>query len=76
MYYSVWRNNFIFQDWEEYEPEYQTLNLGNNCYVEVEKVGKNVGQICGLKSTNPNNYLNANLRPGKRIKYDFMIDEN
>ena len=68
MHYSIFRNSFVFEKWDQFQPKYETINYKENCFLEVEKTGGNQRTINRINSTNPSDYLNTNIYPGQKIK--------
>ena len=63
MYYSVMSSDFIFKDWDDFNPEVEYIKK-DNLYLKVEKLGEEQKQIQGIVSTDPADYLKQELNPG------------
>ena len=63
MYYSVLRSEYIFKDWEQFEPQVEIVKK-DNIYISVEKKNDEKKQVLGISSTDPADYLKQDYQPG------------
>jgi hypothetical protein len=67
--YSIFTQEFIFEGWDEFEPEYKEIKVSSGVYVLVEQYSNEELKIVQLISSNPQDYLREELSPGKIFKY-------
>ncbi len=67
-YYSIYGNDFIFEDWDEFKPEYETILLNDGVFVTVEKTTDNRMRLTGIHSTDPQDYLKNSFNPGTELE--------
>ncbi|MFW6381760.1 MAG: YlzJ-like family protein [Bacillota bacterium] len=69
----MFQNEFIFADWEEFEPEYETITLGSNLKLLVERIDNKADmRVVRVLSTNPRDFLNSRYQPGFVLKYSLQ----
>ena len=71
--YSIFHNDFIFENWDNFEPEYETIEYKNGIKLKIERINEQQAQIKQIISSNPQHYLNKKIYPGKQIKTKLDI---
>jgi len=71
--YSIFRNKFIFKDWEQFEPEYEIIELENGLKLQVENIEGQKYKVNQVISTDPKNYLNNQIAPGSILKMGIHL---
>lgn len=66
--YSVIPTEVIFQGMEQYNPQYEEIEL-HGVSMQVERISNNEARIVRLYSVNPQDFLNPALTPGTLIVY-------
>ena len=66
--YSVIDPDFVFEGWDDYEPEYKEIKLSDSVNMIVEDINKEEVKIVKLISSDPQDYLNDEYSPGSIIK--------
>lgn len=69
--YSIYSSNYVFSEWENFKPEYREIQLNNNLSLIVEKDNDNY-KVIRIISSDPNDYLNTNIAPGKIYNFFNM----
>ncbi|MFW5998755.1 MAG: YlzJ-like family protein [Halanaerobiaceae bacterium] len=62
--YSIYERDFVFQNWEKFEPEYEIIDILPDLKIQVERINSKQVKLIQIISNNPNYYLNKNLTPG------------
>jgi uncharacterized Fe-S radical SAM superfamily protein PflX len=70
--YSVIPTEVIFQGMEQYNPQYEVIEL-QGVSMQVERISYNEARIVRLYSLNPQDFLNPELSPGTLIVYGPTI---
>jgi hypothetical protein len=70
--YSVIPAEVIFQGMEQYNPQYEVIEL-QGVSMQVERISNNEARIVRLYSVNPQDFLNPELSPGTLITYGPTI---
>ncbi|MGM0409604.1 MAG: YlzJ-like family protein [Bacillota bacterium] len=70
--YSIYSSSYIFSEWENFNPEYKEIQLNDNLSLIVEKNNDNY-KVIRIISSNPNDYLNSSIAPGKSYNF-FNMD--
>ncbi|MFW5998648.1 MAG: YlzJ-like family protein [Bacillota bacterium] len=66
--YSVYENDFVFKNWEEYQPEYEIIDVLPDLKVQVERINENEVKMVQVISSNHHYFLHKNLTPGSILK--------
>ncbi len=66
--YSIYENSFVFADWDNFEPELETVELPSSGKLIVERISDNKVQIIKLISSNPSDFLKKEFQPGAVLK--------
>ena len=62
--YSVFCNDYVFEDWENFSPEYEIIELKSHLKIQIERIANNQVRVIRIFSTNPRDYLRTDLFPG------------
>lgn len=60
--------DIVLQGIEDYQPSYSEVEIAG-VKMLVEQTGLDQGRIVRILSTNPEDYLNSSLQPGRIIKF-------
>lgn len=70
--YSVIDPQFVFQGWDDYEPEYKEVQISDSVSMIVEDINEDEAKIVKLISSDPQDFLNQDYAPGSIVKKDVM----
>ncbi|MFW6034854.1 MAG: YlzJ-like family protein [Halothermotrichaceae bacterium] len=71
--YSIYPASMIFQDWDDFEPEYEEINLNDGTTLMIERIDKKQVKIIQVINSDPQKYLTPALTPGSIIKTSLKI---
>ncbi len=71
--YSIYENDLIFENWEDFEPKYKIMKLSDGVKLEIEQINEENFKITQVLSSNPQDYLKTDLNPGTLIKSKFEL---
>ncbi len=73
--YSLFQAEFVFEEWDNFEPEHEIIELESGKKVIVEK-NKEQFTIERIISSDPVDYLNSDIYPGLKIKDKNQLQLN
>ncbi len=71
--YSIFPTEMVFEGWEEFEPQFETMEINHGLTLEVERLDQEQVKICRVISSNPQVYLNNNFSPGNILNLSLDI---
>ncbi len=71
--YSIFQSEFIFKDWDDFNPSYKVVEMQNGLKLEVEQVNEESVRIVRIISTNPGDYLRDDITPGSIVKSRLQL---
>jgi hypothetical protein len=66
--YSIIDPDFVFEGWDDFEPEYKEMEVSESVSMLVEDVNEDELRVIKLISSDPQDYLNTDYSPGSLIK--------
>jgi len=72
--YSILPPELVFENWDNFEPEFETIEVDGELSLEVERLDPNKVKISRIISSNPHVYLNNSYTPGTIL--NLIIDSN
>jgi hypothetical protein len=71
--YSIFPAEMVFEGWEEFEPRFELLEVGQGLTLEVERLDQDRVKISRVISSNPRVYLNSSISPGTILNLSLNI---
>lgn len=71
--YSIFSAETLFDDWDEFDPQYQEMELGEGITLLVERIDPQQVRINRIISSNPQAFLKNEIFPGTILKTGLQI---
>ncbi|MFW5982021.1 MAG: YlzJ-like family protein [Halanaerobiaceae bacterium] len=71
--YSIYPPEMVFEDYDDYNPEYEEIPLDNGVILLMERINDQELKVCQLISSNPQDYLRIDIQPGTIIKSNINL---
>ena len=73
MIYSIFTVETIFSDWDQYDPQYEEMELEKGITLSVERVDPQQVRVNRIISSNPQVFLRNDILPGTIVKSGLQI---
>jgi hypothetical protein len=70
--YSIFDEEYIFENWEKFNPEYEIINYKPGIKLKIERINQNQAKIEQVICSDPKKYLEQKFIPGNII--EFTLD--